>query len=163
LLLLGKLYRKPIEESHRENYRRFILQQEVQEKARLARVARGRKPRTFHAAGRYHNLETSFERLNREYFAGSLERVSLSWSTRRSRHILGRYDSAHRAIYISRILDTADTPAYVVDYVLYHEMLHVRHQVRSDGCRLVVHSAEFRRQEQHFNHYSAAKKWLDRL
>jgi hypothetical protein len=163
LMLLGKLYGLSVDAAHRHRYRRFILGREIQERAMAARANRGRRPRVAKIPGRHRNLESAFDRLNAEYFAGRLERPGLSWTVKRARHILGRYDATHRAIVISRIFDSPAVPDFVVDFVLFHEMLHMKHQVQSDGCRLVIHSAEMRAEERSFRHYAAARDWLRRL
>ena len=163
LILLAKLYRKEVQEAYRRAYRVFILQPEIQNRAREARVRRGRGLRTTALPGRHYDLDVIFDRLNGEYFGGGLERPRLSWSLKRSRHILGRYDATHHAIFVSRIFDSPSIPAYVVDYVLFHEMLHIKHQWRPEGCRLRVHTDEFRAEERAFRDYRTAKAWLARL
>jgi len=50
-----------------------------------------------------------------------------------------------------------------VEYVLYHEMLHVKHPTRRSGCSLVSHSSEFRAEEKLFPEFERARKVLDRL
>jgi hypothetical protein len=163
LLLLAKLYRQEVDEAHRRSYRSFILRGDIQDRARAARVSRGRTPRVANNPGLHHDLNLAFDRLNTEYFHGTLARPRLSWSSKRSRRTLGRYDAAHHAIFISRIFDSRTVPAYVLEYILFHEMLHVKHQSRSEGCRLVIHSAEFREEEQRFRCYGEAKAWLQRV
>jgi hypothetical protein len=44
----------------------------------------------------------------------------------------------------------------LVEFVLYHEMLHRKLGVRRSGARLVAHTPEFRRAEQAFPDYVAA-------
>jgi len=54
-------------------------------------------------------------------------------------------------------------PTLAVEYVLFHEMLHVKHPTRRAGCSLVSHSVRFRREEKTFQQYEAARrllKWL---
>jgi predicted metal-dependent hydrolase len=50
-----------------------------------------------------------------------------------------------------------------VEYVLYHEMLHVKHPIRRAACGLQSHSPEFRREEKCFAEYRKARKILARL
>ena len=85
-----------------------------------------------------------FAGLNARYFAGRLERPLLSWSQRRTGRVLGHHDHVHGAIIISRTLDSERVPRFVVEYVLYHEMLHVKHPPRAAGSRTVYHSRQFR-------------------
>ena len=43
LVLLGKLYRKTVDSSYHRTYRTFILSEDVQERARIARMNRCRR------------------------------------------------------------------------------------------------------------------------
>jgi predicted metal-dependent hydrolase len=110
--------------------------------------------------GRHFDLEELFERLNQQYFAGLLNKPRLSWSARKTRFILGRYDATHHTIFVSRIFDSPVVPSYVVEYVMYHEMLHVKHQSRVCDSRVIVHTPEFKFDERNFPHYQEAKLWL---
>jgi len=106
------------------------------------------------------DLEQLFDDLNREYFAGSLARPRLSWSGKKSRRLLGRYDATHDIIFVSRVFDAPGVPPYVVAYILFHEMLHLKHRSRVDDSRLMVHTAEFKAEEKRFREYQKAKLWL---
>ena len=68
-------------------------------------------------------------------------RPQMSWSQARARNLLGHYDPAHNAIIVSRIFDHPRVPRYAVEYIVYHEMLHLRHPVKLNGSRRCVHSA----------------------
>src|SRR5437879_2082521 len=100
LILLAKLYQKTIDHSHHRAYRTFILSEEIQERARIARTKRSRRMRVGEARGRYVDLETLFDRLNRDYFDALLVKPRLSWSQKRSRNVFGRY-VAHRHIILN--------------------------------------------------------------
>jgi predicted metal-dependent hydrolase len=60
-------------------------------------------------------------------------------------------------------MDRPNVPQYAVEYVLYHEMLHVKHPTRRSGCSLVSHSPEFRAEERLFSEFNRARKALDQL
>ena len=160
LILLAKLYRKKIDASIHRTYRAFVLCDEIQERARTVRTDRGRGARVTPAQGRHFDLEALFDRLNAGYFEAGLDKPKISWSTKRARRILGRYDSAHHTIFISRAFDSNRVPPYVVEYVMYHEMLHLRHQTRVKDCRMMVHTPEFKREERRFERCEEAKNWL---
>jgi D-hexose-6-phosphate mutarotase len=78
-----------------------------------------------------------FEELNFRYFFGLMARPSLGWSRQDARTMLGHYDSSHNAIVLSRLLDRPETPRLAVEYVLFHEMLHLRHPVEHQGSQAV--------------------------
>lgn len=160
LILLARLYRKKIDNAHHRTYRTFILTEDIQERARIARNDRCRLSRPAASRGRHIDLSVLFDELNEEYFAGSINKPKLSWSAKKARYVLGRYDATHQAIYISRVFDTPSVPSYVVEYVMFHEMLHVKHQSQVHDSRLIVHTPEFKREEHSFSHYQEAKLWI---
>jgi hypothetical protein len=163
LILLAKLYRKKIDTSHHNTYRSFILRSEIQERARNIRSQRSRISTPKGARGRHIDLDVLFSTLNRRYFANALDKPQLSWSARRSRFVLGRYDATHHTIFVSRLFDSPTIPSYVVEYVMYHEMLHIKHQSRVCDSRVIVHTPEFKLDERNFPHYQEAKLWLKDL
>ena len=156
-ILFAKLYRKTIDEAYYRNYRTFILADHIQERARAARNQRSRRARVTGPQGRHVDLAPLFHHLNQEYFAGSLAQPGLSWSAKRSRYILGRYDATHNIIFISRIFDVPNLPPYVLEYVLFHEMLHLKHRSRVCDSRMMVHTPEFKAEEKTFRDYEKAK------
>ena len=141
-ILLAKLYRQPVERAHSARYRRYIASHDVTAKARLVRQMRGRK-HIRSARGHHYHLEEIFDDLNRRFFHGLLGRPQLTWSQNHARRSLGHYDPAHNAIVISRVFDHPRVPRYAVEYILYHEMLHLKHPVKLRGSRRCVHSREF--------------------
>jgi len=160
LILLAKLYRKKVDSAHQNTYRSFILQTEIQERARAVRTQRCRVIRGRGSRGRHIDLEELFDRLNDRYFAGALAKPRLSWSARKSRFVLGRYDATHHTIFLSRVFDAPSIPEYVIEFVMFHEMLHVKHQSRVRHSRIIVHTPEFKTEERNFPHYQEAKLWL---
>jgi predicted metal-dependent hydrolase len=161
-ILLAKMYRKPVEREHAVRYRRYVSTQHMSRKAHLVRQIRGRK-RILSAQGQTYNLEAIFEELNQRFFHGLLARPQMTWSSERARQRLGHYDPAHNAIVVSRAFDHPRVPRYAVEYIVYHEMLHLKHPVRLRGSRRCVHSAEFQEQEKRFEQLEAAKEFLKRL
>ena len=79
---------------------------------------------------------------------------------KKTTHVLGRFDITHNTIFISRLFDSPKFRSYVTEYVMFHEMLHVKHQCRVQDSRLIVHTPEFRAEEKRFAHYREAKLWL---
>jgi predicted metal-dependent hydrolase len=131
-------------------------------KAHLVRQIRGRK-QLHSPKGHLYDLDVIFEDLNRRFFYGLMGRPRMSWSPSKTRRILGHYDPAHNAIVISRIFDQASVPRYAVEYVVYHEMLHLKHPVRLRGSRRCVHSAEFQAEEKLFPEFERAEEFLKAL
>jgi len=94
-----------------------------------------------------------------------LGRPQLGWSRRASRSMLGHFDPSHNAIIISRILDQPrdPAPAVALEYVMFHEMLHLRYPVEHAAARRRVHTREFRQAEKEFPQLKEAKEILKRL
>ena len=161
-ILLAKMYRKPIEREAAARYRRYVSSQDITRKAHLVRQMRGRK-HLHSARGRAYDLDAIFEDLNTRFFHGLLARPHLTWSRNHSRNSLGHYDPAHNAIVVSRIFDHPAIPRYAVDYIVYHEMLHLKHPVRLRGSRRCVHSAEFQAEEKLFPQLAEVKQFLRQL
>jgi predicted metal-dependent hydrolase len=161
-ILLAKMYRKPIDRTRAARYRRYIGSHEIVRKAHLVRQMRGRKLLRS-ARGHFFDLDAIFEDLNSRFFYGLMARPRMSWSQTKTRRILGHYDPAHNAIIISRIFDHPSVPRYAVEYIVYHEMLHLKHPVKLRGSRRCVHSAEFQAEEKLFPHAADANAFLKRL
>lgn len=161
-ILLAKMYRKPIESSHATRYRRHVSSRDVANKVHLVRQMRGRK-RIAGAQGRFYDLNDVFDGLNRRFFYGLLARPQMTWSRDHARNSLGHYDPAHNAIVVSRVFDHARVPRYAVEYIVYHEMLHLKHPVKLRGSRRCVHPPEFQAEERLFPQLEDAKRFLKSL
>jgi hypothetical protein len=161
-ILLAKIYRKPIDAGHTSRYRRYITSRNMMEKAQQVRQMRGRK-RLESAQGSYYDLDEVFDTLNVRFFYGLLGRPQMSWSAERSRRLLGHYDPAHNVIIISKVFDQARVPRFAMEYIVYHEMLHLRHPVKMRGSRRSVHGKEFREDEKAFPRIEEARLFLKTL
>lgn len=161
-ILIAKLYRKPIPESYHETYRRFLNRKSVRSQAQEMRRDRGRKW-IGASAGEHYNLEELFDQLNREYFDGALPKPNLSWSRTVSRRLLGHFDAAHNAIIISKLFDNAQKPRLMAEFIMYHEMLHLKHPVTHSRDRRCFHSSQFRADEKKFRRYVEAKRLIEML
>lgn len=161
-ILLAKMYRKPIEREHTSRYRRYVSSHDITKKAHLLRQVRGRKQLTT-AKGRAYDLEEIFDALNARYFHGLLARPQMTWSRDHARRLLGHYDPAYNAIVVSRVFDRPQVPRFAVEYIVFHEMLHLKHPVKLRGSRRCVHSAEFQSEERLFPHLNRAKQFLKHL
>ena len=161
-ILLAKLYKKPIAAYHADRYRRHTQSETVSKQAEHIRQTRGRK-RILPPAGHHYDLNEVFESLNARFFHGLLGRPTLTWSAHHARRMLGHYDAAHNTIVVSRVFDRVDTPRCAIEYLLYHEMLHLKHPVRVKAGRRCVHSREFQAEERLFPELEAAKAYLKQL
>lgn len=161
-ILLAKMYRQPIEPGQAARYRKYVSSRDIVRQAYLLRQVRGRK-RILSAQGHSYDLDAIFDDLNCCFFHGLLARPQMTWSANHARNSLGHYDPAHNAIVVSRIFDDPRVPRYVLEYLVYHEMLHLRHPVRLRGSRRCVHSAAFQAEEKLFPRLQDAKRFLKHL
>ncbi len=158
-ILVHRLYRRrtPIEAI--QVYSHFANSAEIRRQARQVRSQRGKKqmapPR-----GKTFDLETLFRKVNFEYFEDRVQVHQVGWSPRRSKRLLGHYDPAHRTIIVSRSLDHPLVPQYVVEYVLYHEMLHVIFDDDNGNGQKRIHHKDFRQAERRFSRYTAAQAFI---
>lgn len=161
-ILLSKLLRRPVPAKYNDRYRRYLNRRDVRRNLHLLRQTRGRKQMSA-PDGHAYDLVEIFEALNHRHFHGLMARPAIGWSRRRSRTLLGHYDPSHNAIVISRILDDAAIPRHVVEYVVYHEMLHLRFPAEHCGTKRRVHTKAFQEAEKLFPDWEKAKSFLRSL
>lgn len=161
-ILLAKIYKKPIDPALDLRYKRFAYSPAVSRQTELIRGARGNK-RFTGPEGRYYHLEEVFDSLNVRFFGGLLGRPELTWSEKIAKRALGHYDAAHNTIVVSRIFDRPSSPRYAIEYLLYHEMLHLKHPVTLRGLRRTVHSRAFKADEALFPQLKEALAFIRRL
>jgi SprT-like family len=161
-ILLAQLFRLRPSEEARECYMAYIFEPAVRRRVDEARRRRGRV-RLLPARGRHYDLAEIFARLNRRFFNAGLSSCRIGWSTKPSRSVLGRYDPAHHTITISRSLDSDEIPLEIVEYLVFHEMLHIRIPLERRGSRRVVHSRAFHEAEKAFPNYRRVRERLKKV
>ena len=159
-ILVAKLLRKKVSPNASEVYRSYIKSREVQAKARDNKREKGRKIISS-AAGEVYDLEEIFARINAHYFRNTIAKPTLTWSARQTYRILGHHDAAHETIVISKSLDDVKVPLHVVEFVVFHEMLHIFHPTERRDGRNYNHTPQFRRSEKKFTHYEQAENWIE--
>ncbi len=113
--------------------------------------------------GRFFDLEAVFERVNEVYFGGELDRPRLTWNKRITEAKMGHYDFLRDRVTVSVTLDAPEVPDYVVDYVMYHELLHKTLGRQVVNGRHYAHTPAFREAERAFAHYEEAQAFLDEV
>lgn len=101
-------------------------------------------------------LRESFDRINQQYFNDLMERPNLKWG-RKAYRKLGHFEYATNTVVISSVLrERLD----LLDYVMYHELLHKKHglQKSSTGKSNIHHSKAFLRDEKLFADKNVEKK-----
>ena len=106
-------------------------------------------------------LSDSFERVNDKYFNGMIEKPNLIWGADSIRK-LGSYDYQSDEISISSVFKENDIQ--LLDYVMYHEMLHKKHKFyNTKSGRSYHHTAAFKKAEKAFDRAEEIEKSLTRL
>ncbi len=145
-------------------YKRHVNSQSADRRRQASRKARGRK--FLDPVGEHRSLLESYLRVCLEMDLAVPQAPTLSWSQTRSRRRFGHWDADHGCIVISRVLDDDRVPEFVLDYVVYHEILHIILPPERGGGqtgRRRVHPPEFKAAERRFARWKEAEGWLARL
>jgi hypothetical protein len=115
------------------------------------------------------DLGEVFADLNERYFEGRLA-AGITWGKssvasrcgrRRSASLqLGSYSYEDRLIRIHRVLNHPEVPRYVVEAVVFHEMLHADMPPEIRGGKRLFHTPEFRRRERQYRNLTRAERWI---
>ncbi len=111
-------------------------------------------------AGKHRNLMDSVERLIEQGMVEKEEGMFISWTRSRNLRRVGYCSVLMKVIAISSVFDDPEIPEYVLDYVVYHEMLHLHNGLDPDSPK---HGPEFRAQERLFPRWEEAEAWLRKI
>lgn len=138
-----------------------LLRGFIRDNRKLIRRSPARQE-TMKTRGSVHDLRAVFDRVNAEYFGDRIA-ARITWGrsggARVRRRTLGGYYREADLIRINPVLDRRRVPAYFVEFIVYHEMLHADMGVEEREGRRRIHSKEFRRRERLFKHYERAVMW----
>jgi len=104
-------------------------------------------------------LKRSFDRVNSEYFDNIMEAPNLRFGQKSTRKA-GSYDYGSDMIIISSVLRGRED---LIDYVMYHELLHKKFKYNVKNGRSYHHTREFREAERQFNDQPTIEKKLSAL
>lgn len=159
-ILVAKLFRRRAARVYQETYNAAVKMPDIQSLAHEGKIKR--RKIIVPPEGDIYDLNELFHDVNTKFFGGAIKKPVLSWSPRKTWRVLGHHDATQDTIVISRSLDTTDTPRYIVEYVMFHEMLHIAHPTKHVNGRRYNHTPEFRRDERKFPHYRAAENWIQK-
>jgi predicted metal-dependent hydrolase len=159
-LLVARLLKQPSPAHYEKLYQRYAATPKVERAAAEAQRRHGHRQPLL-TTGKVYDLDAIFTKLNRSYFGNDLARPSLRWSKHATLSELGHHDEVRNTIVISRTLDDASMPPYVIEFVVYHEMLHLKHPSQLVNGRRRYHSAAFRAEESRFEQYNEALNWIE--
>lgn len=147
-----------------EAYRSFRARESTSQLNDSLRRKHGRASGTT-AQGHIYHLQNELEQVWLEYplVFSSIEKPPISWSKEKSRSRLGFHEPAFNTLVISKALDHSRVPREVLHYIIYHELLHLKHKVlfeRGESLRRTVHPAAFKADERQFRNYHQVQAWL---
>jgi hypothetical protein len=115
------------------------------------------------ARGAVHDLGQSFDRVNAGYFGGKMARPRLTWNRTFTGRKFGHYDFILDTVMVSRTLDSHTVPEFVVDFLVFHELLHKFHGLHWVNGRGYAHTSEFYESERKFARFKQAEAVLEQL
>lgn len=134
----------------------------------LIRRARRARPAaiTLETTGEIHDLQEFYEELNQRYFESAID-ARITWGQRspagrrrrRNSIKMGSYSVEDRLIRIHPSLDRHFVPRYFVEWIVYHEMLHQKHDIPVVRGRRQFHTPAFLLEEAAFDHFDKARRW----
>lgn len=99
-------------------------------------------------------LEQSFLRVNEKYFNGFIDKPNLRWGGN-SFSKLGSYEYGSNTVTISKVFEEEQE---LLDYIMYHELLHKKHKFKFKNNRSYHHTSKFRKKEKQFDNPDVEKK-----
>ena len=72
---------------------------------------------------------------------------------------MGSYSVEDRLIRIHASLDRPFVPRLFVEWIVYHEMLHQKHDIPVVGGRRQFHTPEFLAEEATYEHFHRMSRW----
>lgn len=164
--LLAGLFRKNYDKSLTKAYRDFVTRESASRLHGVLLGAHGRKRQNV-VKGEIYDLNEILGKVAAEYYLvfDGVDFPGVSWSAEKSRRRLGYYEEAFNRIVISRVFDDDRVPQFVLEYVVYHELLHLKHRVlfqRGESLRRTVHPKAFKDDERRFAGFEEANRWIRR-
>ena len=160
--LLCKVYGMKADGDTEGRYLEYAGSKSLWERKRAEYLQRARtlsvKPQ-----GEHRDLRTVFEYVNSFYFSGRLHDLTLAWSDESPGQRLGFFFEPIGLLAVNKVLDSERVPRYVLEFVVYHELLHYVNPANGARLRRVHHTSEFKRQERLFSHYDDSERWLRTL
>lgn len=105
-------------------------------------------------------LERSFLRVNDRFFYGMMDMPNLRFG-KPARRTMGSYNYHTDTITVSELLLGVEEE--LVDYVMYHELLHKKMKFDVKAGRTIHHSPEFRRREKEYPGSEGMEKRLSQV
>jgi hypothetical protein len=135
------------------------------------RLERRQRRPALRSEGVLYDLSEIRDDLNQRYFGGRLS-VDVTWGRssggvahrchrrQTSSLQLGSYSYEDRLIRLHGVLDQPGIPRYVIEAVVFHELLHADMPPVVHNGRRYFHTPEFRRREREYRQLDKADRWI---
>ncbi len=160
--LLCRAFGKPCPEGMAETYLVYARSRDMWGPKKTVYVGRARCL-AFRPVGSARDLGSVFDYVNTCYFSSSIRRPDLAWAKESPSVRLGFYFEPLDILAANRVLDSEKVPRYVLEFVVYHELLHGVLGAKGTPTHRVHHTREFRDLERRFSMYEDAEAWLSKL
>jgi hypothetical protein len=145
-----------------ERYLDFLRSRQFWQGKRSMYLSRARNL-SVEPKGRWRDLKTVFDYVNSSYFGNKVRDPTLAWVAESPARRLGYYFDPLDLLVVNRVFDAERVPRYVLEFVIYHELLHHIDAESGKRTQRVHHTKSFREQECKFSSYVEAEKWLSKL
>lgn len=106
------------------------------------------------------HLEESFQRVNGEFFNQELEKPNLSWGSASTRK-LASYNFHNDTVTVSTIFKESNLE--VLDYLMYHELLHKQQKYYHKNGRSFFHTGVFRTAENLYPNKNGIEREIQKI
>lgn len=150
---------------HLVEYRKFVASKQAKEISKELAKTNGRIKQN-NAFGQAYDLHRVAAKVLFDH--GSLLKDTLvpelSWSNTKSRRLLARHDEHSNRIVVSKLFDSINVPQFVVEYLVYHELLHAKWGIKFNETNFArkIHSKQFKDDEKKFIQYRQAIDWINK-
>lgn len=158
IILFNKLFRINADRWVNKEYRVYLTEHLLPGHTTLNRMPSKR----YNPIGKYYDLSTIFDSINQRFFDGAMAKPVLGWSLNKSYSRLGFYSAERNLLVISRIFDHRKVPLEVIEFLMYHEMLHIKIPVETVNGRRRIHPPIFKKLEKQFPEYEMINKWIQK-
>lgn len=159
--MVGKGARDKTGQAYLENVKAYTISPAFRRIA--SQLEPERRPDSQSSRGQHFDLEVIFNKVNKTYFNGEMLKPNLIWNKTHTHRKFGHYQAASDTVMLSISLDRASIPSYVVEFVMYHELLHKQLGTRNHKGRQYAHTPAFREAEARFPKRQQADATLNEL
>ena len=160
--LLCRARKKECPKGMAERYTALVHSRDFWEPRRLRYLSRSRNL-SFRPKGNSRDLGEVFSYVNEYHFGSEVSRPDLAWIRESPRSRVGFYHPPLRILAVNRALDSDYIPRFVLEFVMYHELLHDRIGPSVLPSRSIRHTKEFRTRERQFSQFDLAQEWLRKI